>query len=195
MTTENHCVFSENGKTLTKKVGLSSGLFSAMITVAPRVLLEYPKMDEKSQKYLPFHSKCPAMFDLNIGICSVEDDCVPDSKTFYRKNKATLAHVLQHMVFVVTTNSCSCSEEIPASYMKPPTTELMQRFDDDGTELSTLENPNFPEVHYIAFKRVYSQNLLLLHQQLQKDFPDHLGLSEPTFWDLDSPLGVTYTSG
>ena len=126
------------------------------------------------------------MFSLNIGICSVEDDCVPDSKTFYRKNKATLAHLLQHMVFVVTTNSSLCSEEIPASYMKPPTTELMQRFDNDGTELSTLENPNFPEVHYIVFKSIYSHNILLLHQQLCKDFPEHLGLSEPTFRDLDS---------
>ena len=187
MTTENHRVFSENGKTFTKKVGLGPGLFSAMIAIAPRVLLEYPTMDEKTEKHLPFHSNCPAMFELNIGICRVEDDCVPDSKTFYRKNKATLAHVLQHMAFVVTTNSGLCSEEIPASYLKPPTTELMQRFDEDGTELSTLENPNFPEVHYIAFKRVYSHNLLLLHQQLKQDFPDHLGLSKPTFRDLDSP--------
>ena len=151
-----------DGKNLTKNVGMSPGLFTAMMSAAPWALLEYPKMDEKSKKYLPFHSKCSAMFSLNIDICSL-GGCVPDSKTFYHKNKVTLAHVLQHMAFVVITNSSSCSEEIPASYMKPPTTAYMQRFDDDGTELSTLENPNFPKVHYVAFKRVYSHNLFILH--------------------------------
>ena len=91
------------------------------------------------------------------------------------------------MAFVLTANSCSFTEEIPASYLKAPTDELMQRFNEEGTELSTLENPHFPEVHYSAFKRVYSNNVLILHEHMSKDFPEHLRLSQPTHRDLDSP--------
>jgi len=135
----------------------------------------------------------PSMFELNIGVSSL-GDAVPDPKTFYHKNKVTLAHIIQHMAFVLTTHSSSCTEEIPASYLKPPTTALMQRFDEDGTELSTLENPNFPEVHYIAFKCVYSHHLFILHQHLCNEFPEHLGLSQPTFRDLDSPSARAWSN-
>ena len=101
-----------------------------MMLVAPQTMIEYPMHDAKQDKYLPLHSNCPTMFDLNVGIASLRDR-QPDKKTFYRKNKANLAHILQHMAFVLTVNSCSFTEEIPASYLKAPTTGLMQRFDED----------------------------------------------------------------
>ena len=126
------------------------------------------------------------MHELNVSIAGLGDS-QPDRQTFYRKNKASLAHVIQHMAFVLTANSSSFTEEIPATYLRAPSDELMQRFDEEGTELSTLENPNFPDVHYIAFKRVYANNVLILHQHLLTDFPDHLALSRPTFHDLESP--------
>ena len=114
-------------------------------------------------------------------------EIVNQIKKHSTEEKASLSHVLQHMAFVLTANSFSFTKEIPASYLKAPTDELMQRFDKEGTKLSTLENPHFPEVHYSAFKRVYYNNVLFLHEHMSKDFPEHLRLIQPTHRDLDSP--------
>ena len=186
MSINSHRVFYENGIQPKKQVGMSAGLFAAMLFVAPQAMMEYPTHEAKADKFLPSHTNCQTMHELNVSIAGLGDS-QPDRQTFYRKNKASLAHVIQHMAFVLTANSSSFTEEIPATYLRAPSDELMQRFDEEGTELSTLENPNFPEVHYIAFKRVYANNIFILHQHLLTDFPDHLALSRPTFHDLESP--------
>ena len=186
MSINSHRVFYENGIQPKKEVGMSAGLFAAMLFVAPQAMMEYPTHEAKADKFLPSHTNCQTMHELNVSIAGLGDS-QPDKQTFYRKNKASLAHVIQHVAFVLAANSCSFTKEIPATYLKAPSDELMQRFDEEGTELSTLENPNFPDVHYIAFKRVYANNVLILHQHLLTDFPDHLALSRPTFHDLESP--------
>ena len=186
MSINSHRVFYEDGSKPKNEVGLSGGLFTAMLAVAPQVMMEYPTLNATGDKFTPLVSQCSTMFDLNVSIAGL-GDTQPDHQTFYRKNKASLAHIIQHMAFVLTANICSFSEEIPAAYLKAPTTELMQRFDEEGTELSTLKDPDFRVAHYIAFKRVYADHVSTLHKHLLSDFPDHLDMSRPTCHDVESP--------
>ena len=95
---------------LTKSLGMSPKLFCAMMDVAPLVLLEYPRKDKKSQKFLLFHSPCIPMFELNTFIASVGDDA-PDPNVLYCKNTSSLAHIIQLMAFVLTRNSSSCAKK------------------------------------------------------------------------------------
>ena len=79
MSINSHRVFYENGTQSKNELGMSSGLFGAMMLVSPQAMMEYPTHDAKQDKYLPFHSNCPTMFDLNVGIASLGDR-QPDKK-------------------------------------------------------------------------------------------------------------------
>ena len=125
---------------LTKSLGMSPKLFCAMMDDVPLALLKYHMKDERSQKYLSFHSPYLAMSELDTSVASL-GDTAPDPNIFYCMNKATLAHLIQHMMFVLTMNNYFCAEDMPASCLKAPNTPFMMWYNKDGTELSTMENP------------------------------------------------------
>ena len=79
MSINSHRVFYENGTQSKNELGMSSGLFGAMMLVAPQAMMEYPTYDAKQDKYLQFHSNCPTMFHLNVGIATLGDR-QPDKK-------------------------------------------------------------------------------------------------------------------
>ena len=67
----------------------------------------------------------------------------------------------------------------------------MKKFDLDGTKVGTLQDPIISKVQYVAFKRVYSCNLLLLFQDMHDNFPADLIMSMPHYHDICWPPVIT----
>ena len=112
-------------------------MFSVMIDVLLKALSEYPKKDDKSDKFMPIHSILLAIFEQNISLVNLEGG-PPQPNILFLKHKVSLSHLLQHMAFVSTMNGSSFSETMSNKYLLKPRFKLMMRFDQDGTELSTL---------------------------------------------------------
>ena len=147
----------------------TSKLYKQVFAIAHEVLLKFLNKTD-SGTYLPFVSTSPAMFELNMSVLSL-GDFSPALQIVYRKNQTLLSCLLQHVAFAVTCNNSVFSKTAPNAYLNPSSTELMKQFDIDGTKVGTLQDLIVSEVHYVAFKRVYSRNLLLLFQDMHDHFP------------------------
>ena len=69
-----------------------------------------------------------------------------------------------HLTIAVTTNSCVILQQCPSNYYVPPNSELLMRWDENGTETGTLINPHLPHVHYMALKRVFDPKVRSMKQ-------------------------------
>ena len=116
------------------------------------------------------------MFELNMSLVSLRD-FGPAPQVLYCKNRLLMCRVLQHLTLAITCNSFILTEMISKAYLKPPSTNLMKRFDIDGTEVGTLQDPVISEVHYVALKQVYAHNLLLLFDHVHEKLPVDLLMS------------------
>ena len=173
---------------------MKPALFQAMMNVLPSILLEYPKNNGTSLKFQSFVSKCSAMADLNYTMLELGDSA-PQPSVLIHKNWSLLSHVLQHMAFILMTNSSSLTETMPAKYLSKLSTDLMFRFDTKGLEVNDLEDPpELAELHYVAFKRVYVHNLDIVRRELFRVVDDNLKAYRPTFKDIQSSPGTAWNN-
>jgi hypothetical protein len=99
------------------------------------------------------------------------------------------------MVFILTTNSSSLTENMPAKYLSKLSTDLMFRFDTIGLEVNDLEDPpELAELHYVAFKRVYVHNLDIVRRELFRVIDDTMKAYRPTFKDIESSHGTAWNN-